>query len=53
MNIRKHLQAIYLDYFNNYLTIELFAEHNELSAKDATELVLLGAKIHEQITQGQ
>ena len=27
----KEIELMYLDYFNNYLTIDKFAEHNQIS----------------------
>ena len=45
----KVLQEIFLDWYNNYLTIELFAEHNGLTTKEATTLVDLGRSVHERL----
>ena len=39
------LLEIYLDYFNNYLTIEKFAEHNLLSVEHAKQLLEIGKTI--------
>lgn len=39
------LLEIYLDYFNNYLTIEKFAEHNLLSVEHAKQLLEIGRTI--------
>ena len=36
------LREYYLDYFNNYLTIEKFAEHNELTLSEASNVISLG-----------
>ena len=47
MSIKESLKALYLDYFNNYLTIELFAEHNGLNYYEAFELLRIGKKYHE------
>jgi hypothetical protein len=33
---------MYLDYFNNYLTVEKFAEHNLLSVEYAKQLLDIG-----------
>ena len=40
--------AAFLDYFNNYLTIEKYAERNEISIEDATNLIDAGRKYHEK-----
>tara|TARA_R110002124_G_scaffold110669_2_gene264166 strand:+ start:204 stop:383 length:180 start_codon:yes stop_codon:yes gene_type:complete len=45
----KFLQDIFLDWINNYLTRELFAEHNELTIKEATILIELGRSVHERL----
>lgn len=37
-NIRRE-RALYLDYFNNFLTVAAFAEHYNMSVEDATELI--------------
>ena len=48
MTANKYFRAAFLDYFNNYLTIEKYAEHNEISIEDATNLIDAGRKYHEQ-----
>ncbi len=47
VNIRKHLEAAYLDYTNDYLTIELYAEHNGLTIEDVRNILKVGKYIHE------
>ena len=37
--IREKLSEIYLDWVNNYLTIEKFAEHNGLYPNEAKTLI--------------
>lgn len=37
----------YLDYVNNYLTVEKFAEHNGVSVDQANQIIKLGKEIHE------
>ena len=32
-------KEMYLDYFNNYLTVDLFAEHNQIDREEARELL--------------
>ena len=39
---REQLSADYLDWRNNYLTIEVFAEHRGLSVPEAELLIKLG-----------
>ena len=45
----KFLQDIFLDWINNYLTVEVFAEHNELTINEATILIELGRSVHERL----
>lgn len=45
MNARTILSNIYLDWRNNYLTIEVFAEHNELTVEDASDLITLAREV--------
>lgn len=40
------LQSLYLDYFNNYLTVACIAEHNGISEKHAAALIDIGRTIH-------
>ena len=44
--MRDKLINIYLDWRNNYLTIELFAEHNLLTVNQATKLIDLAGSIY-------
>ena len=48
MTANKYFRAAFLDYFNNYLTIEKYAEHNEISTADAKKLIDAGRKHHEK-----
>ena len=41
------LRDLFLDWFNNYLTVEAFAEHIGLSVADAHERIEQGRIIHE------
>ena len=41
------LRDLFLDWFNNYLTVETFAEHIGLSVADARERIEQGRIIHE------
>ena len=47
----KYLQSIFLDWFNNYLTYEKFAEHYEISITRAEELIKEARTIHERLVK--
>ena len=48
------LQEIYLDWRNNYLTVEKFAEHKGLTVDEAHSLIQLCDRVHHRIvSQGQ
>ena len=40
------IEAMCLDYFNNYLTIDKFAEHNELNLQSAKSIITEGKLIN-------
>lgn len=42
----KTLQDIYLDWFNNFLTYQGFAEHYGLSVEEAKQLIDMCRKVH-------
>lgn len=42
------LRALYLDYVNNYLTVDKFAEHHEIHPTDARRLLSMGKVYHEE-----
>lgn len=46
-----YLRELYLDYFNNYLTVALFAEHNELTTDQAKQLLDIGVALQEDYAQ--
>ena len=46
MTANKYLRAAFLDFFNNYQTIEKYAEDNEISTADAKTLIDAGRKYH-------
>ena len=48
MTVNQFFRAAFLDFFNNYLTIEKYAERNEISIEDAKKLIDAGRKYHEQ-----
>ena len=47
------LQVIYLDWVNNFLTREYFAEHYGLTLEAASELIDAGYRAHESMVQRQ
>lgn len=47
------LQEIYLDWFNNYVSRETFAEHYGLTIEEATALIDLSGIVHERIVLEQ
>ena len=42
------LKEFYLDWVNNYLTVEKMAEHNELTVEDTATLINLGRSYHQE-----
>ena len=46
--LRDTLADLYLDWINNFLTIEKFAEYYGLDENDANDLLKLSKKCHEQ-----
>ncbi|MNL88036.1 hypothetical protein D3C87_2175090 [compost metagenome] len=42
---RDYLNDLYLDWVNNYLTVELFAEHNGLTADEGRRLLDLAREV--------
>jgi len=40
------IETMYLDYFNNYLTIDKFAEHNQISWFSAKSIINKGRLIN-------
>lgn len=47
--MQKELEAIYLDWVNNYLTTEIFAEHYMLNIDDATKLLEILRRNNEEL----
>lgn len=45
---RQYLINTYLDYFNNWLTIERWSDFHELSIDDSRIILDLGKKYHEE-----
>ena len=46
--MRQYLIDMYLDYINNWSTIEKFSEFHELTTEDAKKILELGKKYHEE-----
>ena len=49
-NSRDYLQALYLDYLNNFISIQTFANVYGLSESQAETIVSVGRKIHKDRT---
>ena len=45
----KQLAAFYLDWINNYLTVEIMAEHHDLTVEHTATLINLGRSYHQAI----
>jgi len=43
----------YLDFVNNYLTIEKFAEHHQITPKQANLILATGKELHENRVSGE
>jgi len=46
-NTQAFLQSEFLDWVNNYLTVDVFAEHRGISTSEARALIELGRSVHE------
>ena len=44
---RQYLSAIYIDWRNNYLSYEVFADHNHITPDQAKELITISRKVYE------
>ena len=42
----KQTEAMYLDYFNNYLTVDLFAEHKQITKQEASRILEKGRTLN-------
>ena len=47
--MKEQLAKFYLQYLNDFLTIEKFAAYHSMDKMDAAELLNLGRKFHEEI----
>ena len=46
-NLATNLQAAFLLYFNEYLTVECFADHHHITVEEAQAIIDAGRIIHE------
>ena len=49
MTLKQTLREYFLDYINNYITIENFAKDRGISKDDAKTIIRLGKKYHNQL----
>ena len=47
MSIKDEIIDFYLDYVNDYLSVDLIAEHNEITVQHASQLIEIGREMHE------
>tara|TARA_B100002019_G_C20882646_1_gene409480 strand:+ start:175 stop:336 length:162 start_codon:yes stop_codon:yes gene_type:complete len=47
-DIREQLKAHYLNYFNNYISVEVWALDHNLNKEDGQKIIDLGRKLHEE-----
>ena len=51
-NISDYIEALYLDYFNNYMTVEKFADDYDMHVELAHKVIQKGRQInHERVNQ--
>lgn len=50
-NMAEQLADLYLEWVNNYLTVEKFAEHYQLAEKDAVNILSVGKLYHQKRTE--
>ncbi len=43
----EEIQGMYLDYFNNFLTVDVFAEHYGITKDQALGIISLGRSLSE------
>ena len=48
MTANKFLRELYLDYRNNYLTVERMSEHHNVKPLEMVQLLKLGEDMHEE-----
>lgn len=52
LNVGTYFQNLYLDYVNNFLTVECFANYHGFDVDTATKYINIGKKIHNTMTNG-
>ena len=51
LNVGKYFQNLYLDYANNFLTVECFANYHGFDVGTAIKYISIGKKIHNSMTK--
>mgnify|MGYP000506903571 CR=1 FL=1 len=51
MSINGRLREMYLDYLNNYISVETFAERNNIETEEAMQLIDMGKRYHNDYAQ--
>jgi hypothetical protein len=46
--MRKQLINFYLEFINDFLTMQTFADYHNLSVNDAFDLLQIGKRLHEE-----
>lgn len=46
--MKEKIEAMYLDYFNNFLTVERFADYYNLNVVQALRLLAIGRKLNDK-----
>jgi hypothetical protein len=46
--MKNRIKELYLDYFNNFLTIACFAEYHQLSEEKARRILFIGRKLNDR-----
>ncbi len=49
---KETLQAIYLDWFNNFISVRGFAVRYGISEKDALDLIEMCRRVHHNLLKG-
>lgn len=51
LSANKFLREFYLEWVNNYLTVDKMAEHNSITAKNCAYLINAGQALHEEYVE--
>ena len=46
--MRNKLRSMYLDWFNNFMTLTAFAEHYNITYEEARRVIGIGRKLHNE-----